>query len=875
MKISPAFIFRTFFLIVLFTIFLNEVSFSQPAGMPPCAPSTAPGESACLATPICDLNGYCGRTLSSYTVDAWPVLQNAIIACSSNGWDQLDINNDSYLKFVAGSTSISFDVYVYDCIKPVTTKAIQLAVFSAANCSGGPVDVKYCNKQMNQQSTPHNVTINNLIPGETYYILIDGYSSQNCAYSFVATSGVSTGLSVNLSETTICAGESVTATVSGGSGTYSWSGSPGLGATSGSTITITPPGTPGTYTYHVESSGSTTGGTLFCPTSSTYDFSITVSNGTTPTFNPLGASCSGQSFTLPATSLEGINGTWSPAVNNVQTTTYTFTPASGSCAVTTTMTVTINNQVTPNFNNPGPLCAGQSFTLPVTSLEGINGTWSPAVDNSQTTTYTFTPTSGSCASTAVMTVAINNQVTSHFNNPGPLCPGESFTLPTTSLEGINGTWSPAVNNSQTTTYTFTPASGQCTNTATMTVAIGNQITPNFNNPGPLCSGQSFTLPITSQEGISGSWSPAFNNSQTTTYTFTPDSGSGACAATSTTMEIVINPTPVVTAQGQNLCTGDTTDIPLNSSIPGTTFTWTAVPSNVSGAANGSGNEINQVLTSTGGGNVTYTIIPTAGACAGNPISIVVNVNSTLPITILPGNSSICPGESVSLSASGAASYTWSPQTGLNTTSGSTVIASPSATTTYTVTGVSSSGCTGTGTVTITVLPEPVADFIPSVTSGEAPLEVIFQNTSVNANSYSWNFGNGQSSTSSNSSVSAMYNQAGSYPVILVASNGICADSMQLTIVTTISDFLIHIPNVFTPNDDHINDVFYIGTTNAKTVFVEIVNRWGNMMTKLEKPTDTWDGENAPSGVYYYKYKITDHFDQVYEGQGFFHLERGK
>ena len=873
MKISPAFILRTFFLVLLFTTFLNEVSFSQPAGMPPCAPSTAPGETACLATPICDLNGYCGRTLSSYTADAWTILRNAIITCSTNGLDQMDINNDSYLKFVAGSTSISFDVYVYDCIKPVTTKAIQLAVFSAANCSGGPVDVKYCNKQMNQQSTPHSVNINNLTPGETYYILIDGYSSQNCAYSFVATSGVSTGLSVNLSETAICAGESITATVSGGSGTYTWSGSNGLGTTSGSSVTITPPGIPGTYNYHVESSGSTSGGTLFCPTSGEYDFSITVSNGNTPTFNQPGTFCAGQSFSLPTTSLEGINGTWSPAINNSQTTMYTFTPASGSCAGTATMTVAINNQTTPNFNNPGPLCSGQSFTLPTTSLEGITGTWSPAINNSQTTTYTFTPASGSCANTSAMTVTVNNQITPNFNNPGPLCTGENFTLPATSLEGINGTWSPAVNNSQTTTYTFTPTSGQCINTTTMTVAIGNQVTPNFNNPDPLCSGQSFSLPTTSLEGINGTWSPAFNNSQTTTYTFTPASGSGSCAATSTSMQIVINPVPVVTAQGQNLCTGDTTNISLNSSIPGTTFSWTAVSSNVSGASNGTGNVINQVLTSSGGGNVTYTITPTTGICTGNPVNVVVNVNSTLPINILPGNSSICPGQSVSLTASGAATYTWSPPNGLNTNSGSTVIASPATTTTYTVTGTSSSGCMGTGTVTITVLPEPIADFTPSVTSGETPLEVIFQNTSINATGYSWNFGNGQSSTSSNAS--ATYNEAGNYPVILIASNGICTDTFQVMIVTTTPDFLIHIPNVFTPNGDHVNDAFYIGTTNAKTVSVEIFNRWGNNMVKLEKPTDSWDGENAPSGVYYYKYRITDYSDKIHEGQGFFHLERGK
>lgn len=801
MKTSPNFISRTIFLILLFAVFSSGLSFAQPPGMPPCAPSAAPGETACTAAPICDLNGYCGRTLSSYTADAWATLRSAIITCSSNGFDQLDINNDSYLKFIAGSTSITFDVYVYDCIKPVTTKAIQLAVFSAANCGSGPVDVKYCNKQMNQQNTPHNVTINNLTPGETYYILIDGYSSQNCAYSFVATSGVSMGLTVNLSKTTICPGETVTATVTGGSGSYTWSGSTGLNATTGASVTVTPPATPGVYNYHVESSGST-GGTVFCPTSSGVDFSITVSNGSAPTFNQLGAFCTGQSFTLPATSLEGIAGTWSPAVNNTATTTYTFTPASsaGSCASTATMTVVINNQITPGFNTVGPFCTGQSFTLPATSLNGISGTWSPAINNTQTTTYTFTPAAGagSCASTTTMTVTINNQITPGFNTVGPFCPGQSFTLPVTSLEGISGTWSPAVNNTQTTTYTFTPASGSgsCAGTTTMTVAINNQITPSFNNVGPVCSGVTFTLPTTSLEGISGTWSPAVNNTQTTIYTFTPASGSGSCMVNAVTMEVIVNPLPVATAEGEEICSGSTLGVILTSSIPGTVFSWTAVPTNVTGASNGNGSEIDQVLTSPNGGNVVYTITPVAGTCSGNPVN-----------------------------------------------------------------------------VTVTVLAGPVAAFSPSVTSGEAPLEVVFQNTSVNATAYTWSFGNGQSGSNPATTVSATYNEAGTYEVVLIASNGTCTDTAKASIVVVPSGILIHVPNVFTPNGDHVNDVFYIGTTNAQTVYTEIFNRWGNLMAKLEKPTDVWDGGDSPVGVYFYKYSITDLAGKMYEGQGFFHLEK--
>ena len=98
-----------------------------------------------------------------------------------------------------------------------------------------------------------------------------------------------------------------------------------------------------------------------------------------------------------------------------------------------------------------------------------------------------------------------------------------------------------------------------------------------------------------------------------------------------------------------------------------------------------------------------------------------------------------------------------------------------------------------------------------------------------------------------------------------------------------SELLIHVPNVFTPNGDNVNDVFFIGTVNAKTVYVEIFNRWGNLITKLENAADTWDGIStsststssvfATNGVYFYHYKITDFSDNLHEGHGFFHLER--
>ena len=84
----------------------------------------------------------------------------------------------------------------------------------------------------------------------------------------------------------------------------------------------------------------------------TSTFIVTVGTAgttTTPTFNPVAPICAGAVLAaLPATSLNGIIGTWAPALNNTITTVYTFTPNAGQCANTTTLTITVNPK-------PGPI----------------------------------------------------------------------------------------------------------------------------------------------------------------------------------------------------------------------------------------------------------------------------------------------------------------------------------------------------------------------------------------------------------------------------------------------------------------------------------------------------------------------------------------
>jgi gliding motility-associated-like protein len=98
------------------------------------------------------------------------------------------------------------------------------------------------------------------------------------------------------------------------------------------------------------------------------------------------------------------------------------------------------------------------------------------VSNTASGTYTFTPASGGpCAVPVTFTVTVNPILTPTFSfgTSLSLCSGAPApVLPTTSQNGVTGTWSPAVvSNTASGTYTFTPNSGQCANTATLTVTI--------------------------------------------------------------------------------------------------------------------------------------------------------------------------------------------------------------------------------------------------------------------------------------------------------------------------------------------------------------------------------------------------------------------
>ena len=215
----------------------------------------------------------------------------------------------------------------------------------------------------------------------------------------------------------------------------------------------------------------------------TETFDVTVVGATTTTVAAGGTYCAGDAIpALPTTSTNGVMGTWSPSIDNMASATYTFTPNAGQCATSASATITVNPVIAPAFAAGGTYCAGDAISdLPTTSTNGVNGTWTPAINNTATTTYTFAPDAGQCASAATTTIAVNPLPTVTFGAIAQLC---VYNSPITLTQGapaggsyagtgVTGTqFDPASAGLGTAnlTYSYTDGNG-CSNTANSSVVV--------------------------------------------------------------------------------------------------------------------------------------------------------------------------------------------------------------------------------------------------------------------------------------------------------------------------------------------------------------------------------------------------------------------
>ncbi len=445
--------------------------------------------------------------------------------------------------------------------------------------------------------------------------------------------------------------------------------------------------------------------------------------------------CQGQSASLTATpSAGGGTYSWMPGGQSTQTisvspaatTTYTVTYTLAGCSSTATSTVTVTPLPAIAVSSP-TVCAGQIAVL--TASGGTSYSWSTGatinplgVTPASTATYTVTGTNGGCSNTAISTVTVN-PVPVVTVNSATVCPGSSALL--TASGAISYTWSTGdVTNPvtvapvSTTSYTVTGTAAGCSTIAVSTVTVSPATIVNVNSP-TICIGQTANLAAGGASSytwsagvtVTGANTASVSSASTTSYTVT---GTTAGCTGTAVATVTVNPLPVISINSDTICAGQAATL---TATGGTTYAWNT------------GTTINPYTVSPLS-TTTYTVTGTNVGCSATGTSTV-TVN---PVPVIIVNSTtICPGSSASLSASGGSSYTWSA--GTTITGVNTATASPAVTNTYTVTGTTA-GCSSTAVSTVTVNPATVVTVnSPAICNGQTA------NLSASgADSYTWSAG---------------------------------------------------------------------------------------------------------------------------------------
>ncbi|MFT3981256.1 MAG: gliding motility-associated C-terminal domain-containing protein [Ferruginibacter sp.] len=558
---------------------------NSPAPVPPALPScanTLPSTSSCsTATLVCDFNGQCGSTSGS-TVQDWT--GSGLGSC-------FGLQNNSFIRFVASASTASFSVWV-----PTTTQAsynqggIQMLFFSGT-CNSGAVTSYGCYPHILPYSGTGQplitvVSASGLTPGNTYYLMIDGFNNDNCTFTIAANSGVNI-LNINPAAPAICTGQSVNLTASGGNGTYSWSPATNLSSTSGTTVAANPPST---ITYTVTST--TPSG---CPI--TKDVTVTV--------NPLPAAptatvtaqptCIVTSGTITITAPTGagiqysIGGAYqsSPVFAGLAPGSYNVTVQNAAGCISTVTVLTVNN-LPPTPPAPTvtvtaqPTCSSPTGTITVTAPTGAGITYSIGGP------FQASPVFSGLAQN-VYNVTVQNAA-------GCISPGTSVT--------INA--APTAPAAPTATVTAQPTCTVATGTITITAPTGAGL----------------------QYSVGGAYqsSPTFTGLTPGSYNVTVQNAAG-CTSPVTTLTVNAAPTapaaPTATVTAQPSCTVATGTITI------TAPTGAGLQYSVGGAYQSS-----TTFTGLTPGSYNVTVQNAAG-CTSPVTTLTVNTAPTAPAAPTP------------------------------------------------------------------------------------------------------------------------------------------------------------------------------------------------------------------------------------------------
>ncbi len=523
-------------------------------------------------------------------------------------------------------------------------------------------------------------------PHQTTTYTVTGVDENGCMGTDQVTITVSNVTAVVTGSQTICAGESVTLTASGGS-SYAWSN-----GQTGASITVSPFATT-TYTVVVSNGEG-------CSDVASAVVTVSEITGTAGVDQSI---CKGQTATLVASG--GTSYAWSNgatgstiSVSPDATTNYTVTITNAAgCENTDNVTVIvreINGGVTPDQT----ICAGETATL--TAFGGTSYLWSTG---ETTASITVSPTAQSSYSVTVSDADECNQnacsasyttvvrIGSANADAGPdrtICEGESVTITATgggSYLWSDGSVSPSicVAPTSTTTYTVTVTDENgCTDTDDVIVTVNN-ITADAGSDQQICAGSSATL--TASGGSSYAWSNGASGAtitvsptKTTAYTVTVTAANGCSAVDYVVVKVSGSATANISASDDEICGGDAVTLTASG---GTAYAWS------NGSTNGT-------ITVNPASTQTYSVTVSNGTCTSTA-SKTITVGSVSASVSAGGE--ICQGSSTTLTASGGSSYLWS-----NGATDATITVAPQSTMTYSVIITGAGGCKATRDATVTV-----------------------------------------------------------------------------------------------------------------------------------------------------------------------------
>ena len=540
----------------------------------------------------------------------------------------------------------------------------------------------------------------------------------------------------------ICQSTLDTLRTTAGFATYQWmlNGAPISSATSSLYAFVTPT-VAGTYNYTVTSADKES-----C--SNTSDtFQVVVRPGAIISFPPLNTVCPGSSIKL-MTSVSGPGPfiySWTPratldkpdsaqpVATPTATTTYTLTLTDINGCVTK-KPVTVAWYAPPKVNAGGvkSTCAGSPIALTATTTSGTgpyNYLWSPAagLDRTDSSTVMASP-SGRTLYTVLVSdqngctgkdsVVVQVAASPKVSAGGPLsvCPGSPIKIPANITGAVTTIqWTPATGLSNATiqqplasptattvyTITVTNAAG-CSAHDTVRVSVADSLEPTVNAKGPLtvCAGDSLQLSASTgyatYQWSSGEKTDSIVVTKTGDYSVRVTSG-GGCAGSSKPLHVTVStdsiPHPVLVAARDTICAGDSVHIALTGSY--SKYLWST------------GDSTSNIIVKKSGDY--FVTVTNASGCSGAsaPVSISVLPIPQVKITT-PNTTTICDGDSVSLSATPGYHYIWwNGTTKLPDTNSYIYVKTAGS---YSVIAANDGGCDATAApidVTVSPTPHPV------------------------------------------------------------------------------------------------------------------------------------------------------------------------